>query len=117
MSEYLTTKEMEWISSRINSQEGQNHPCSNQVVVCGFFGSYEEWKEFCNNNANKIKYAAREIMVFEDGERWHWFSINTYNCRGYRFYKIKVSRKIDRDVFLNNIYPYCSHYCKEIEWM
>ena len=117
MNEYLTIEEMEYISDRINKQEGQNYPCSNQVVTCGFFASREEWVEFCNRNKHRTKYIAYDHMKFEDGEIWNWFSINSYNCRGYRFYKIKVSRNIDRHVFMQNIYPYCSHYCKEIEWI
>ena len=117
MGKYLTLEEMEWISSDINSQKGRKYPCSNQVVICGFFGSEEEWKEFCNNNKYRTKYISRESIQFEDEERWHRFSVNSYNCRGYRFYKIKVSRLIDRNMFMQNIYPYCICYCKEIEWI
>ena len=117
MTEYLTIEEMKHISKIINNQEGRNYPCSNQVVTCGFFASRDEWTEFCNQYKYKTKYITKDSIVFEDGERWNWFSINSYNCRGYRFYKIKVSRMIDRNMFMNNIYPYCSFYCKEIEWI
>ena len=115
--EYLTIEEMKHISDTISKQEGQNYPCSNQVVTCGFFAPRKKWEEFCNENKHRTKHITKDYMIFEDGERWHWFSINSYNCRGYRFYKIKVSRNVDRHVFMQNIYPYCSHYCKEIEWI
>ena len=117
MTEYLTIEEMKHISDSISKQEGQNYPCSNQVVTCGFFASEDEWIEFCNKYKHKTKYITKDRMMFEDGEMWNWFSVNSYNCRGYRFYKIKVSRMIDRSIFLNNIYPYCILYCKEIEWI
>lgn len=117
MNEYLTIEEMEYVSERINGQEGQNYPCSNQVVTCGFFASRKEWEEFCNENKHRIKQTIRDCVIFEDGERWHWFSINSYNCSGYRFYKIKVSCTVDRHIFIQNIYPYCIHYCKEFEWI
>lgn len=117
MGEYLTIDEMNDISDKISKQEGQKYPCSNQVVTCGFFASEGKWKEFCEENRYKAIYVAKEHMKLEDEETWHWFSINNYNCRGYRFYKIKVSRDINRHVFMQNIYPYCSFYCKEIEWI
>lgn len=38
--------EINEISEWINNQEGQNYPCSNQVVICGFFGTREQWEDF-----------------------------------------------------------------------
>ena len=116
--EYLTVEEMKRISNTISKQEGQNYPCSNQIVTCGFFSSKETWQEFCDKNKHRIKERiAKDIIRFEDGETWRWYSKHNYNLRGFRFYKIKVSRDINRDLFMQCIYPCCAHYCKEIEWI
>ena len=117
MDERLTTEEMEWISSRIHSQEGQNYPCSNQIVTCGFFASREKWEEFCNENKYRTDYVTKDRISFEDGETWRWYPHYNRNIRGFRFYKIKVSCDINRQIFLQCIYPCCAHYCKEIEWI
>lgn len=108
---------MKSISGKINKQEGRKYPCSNQIVICGFFSTDEDWNNFVNNNLNKIKIRQKDRVVFENKERWHHFSYVDYSHRGYRFFKIKVSRNINREIFLNYIYPYCSLYCKEIEWI
>ena len=104
------------VSKTISKQEGQNYPCSNQIVLCGFFSDLETWNKFCEDNKDNIKYRTQSVIVFQTGERWHWFD-SSYNCRGYRFYKIKVYSEIDEEYFFNNIYPYCYLYCKEIEWI
>lgn len=113
----MTEEEMKSISGKINKQEGRKYPCSNQNVVCGFFSTYEDWNNFVNNNLDKIKIRQKDRVVFSNEERWYHFSYANYSCRGYRFFKIKVSRNINREIFLNYIYPYCSLYCKEIEWI
>ena len=116
--EYLTIEEMNHISNAISKQKGQKYPCSNQIVTCGFFASKEEWEKFCNINKHKIKYTAKDCIGFEDGEKWRWYpDYNTGSIRGFRFYKIKVSRDINKQVFLQGIYPCCAIYCKEIEWI
>lgn len=117
MNEYLTVAEMEYISNVISRQEGQNYPCSNQIVTCGFFGSKEKWKDFCNKNKHRIVENRKTQICFEDGERWHWYPEYNENIRGFRFYKIKVSCDINRQAFLHCIYPCCAIYCKEIEWI
>lgn len=38
----MTEKEMKLFSEKINKQEGRNYPCSNQIVVCGFFSTEED---------------------------------------------------------------------------
>lgn len=115
--EYLTLEEMKHISDTISKQEGQNYPCSNQIVTCGFFAPREKWEEFCNANKHKIKYIAKDHISFEDGEKWRWYPEYNGNIRGFRFYKIKVSCDINRQAFLHCIYPCCAIYCKEIEWI
>ena len=113
----MTEEEMKLISERINKQEGRKYPCSNQIVVCGFFSTDEEWNNFVNNNLDKIKTRQKDRVIFANKEQWYHFNYINYSQRGYRFYKIKVSRNVNRELFLNCIYPYCSLYCKEIEWI
>ena len=113
----MTEEEMKLISERINKQEGRKYPCSNQIVVCGFFSTDEEWNNFVNNNLDKIKTRKKDRVIFANKEQWYHFDYINYSQRGYRFYKIKVSRNVNRELFLNCIYPYCSLYCKEIEWI
>ena len=113
----MTEEEMKLISERINKQEGRKYPCSNKIVVCGFFSTDEEWNNFVNNNLDKIKIRQKDRVVFANKEQWYHFDYINYSQRGYRFYKIKVSRNVNRELFLNCIYPYCSLYCKEIEWI
>ena len=113
----MTEEEMKLISERINKQEGRKYPCSNQIVVCGFFSTDEEWNNFVNNNLDKIKTRKKDRVIFANKEQWYHFNYINYSQRGYRFYKIKVSSNVNRELFLNCIYPYCSLYCKEIEWI
>ena len=113
----MTEVEMKLISERINKQNGRKYPCSNQIVVCGFFSTEEDWNNFVNDNLDRIKVRQKDRVVFENQEQWCHFNHTNYSQRGYRFYKIKVSREINREMFLNCIYPYCSLYCKEIEWI
>ena len=113
----MIEEEMKLISERINKQEGRRYPCSNQIVVCGCYSTDEEWNNFVNNNLDKIKTRKKDRVIFANKEQWYHFDYINYSQRGYRFYKIKVSRNVNRELFLNCIYPYCSLYCKEIEWI
>lgn len=113
----MTEEEMKLISGKINKQEGRKYPCSNQIVVCGFFSTDEDWNNFVNNNLDKIKIQQKDRVVFANKEQRCHFNPVNYSQRGYRFFKIKVSCNINRKIFLNRIYPYCSLYCKEIEWI
>lgn len=114
---FMTEVEMKLISERINKQNGRKYPYSNQIVICGFFSTKEDWNNFVNDNLDRIKIQRKDEVIFENKERWCHFSYIDYSQRGYRFYKIKVSRNINREIFLDCIYPYCSLYCKEIEWI
>ena len=113
----MTCEEMTLISEQINKQEGRKYPCSNQTVICGFFSTEEDWDKFVNDNLDKIKIQQKDRVIFCDKEQWYRFDYINYSQRGYRFYKIKVSRDIDIEIFLNYIYPYCCMYCNEIEWI
>lgn len=127
MAEKLTQEEINHIKECISNQEGQNYPCSNQVVLCGFIGSVEQWNNFVEENYDKIlrlHRVSKHEQEFElmNHERWRLFNtkrskVSWNNCRGYRFYKLKVTSNIDRKIFKENIYPYCSGYCCEIEFI
>ena len=43
---YLTYEEQHKIEEQINNQEGQNYPCSNQIVTRGFFSTRESGMTF-----------------------------------------------------------------------
>lgn len=113
----MMEEEMKLISEKINKREGRKYPRSNQIIVCGFFSTDEDWNNFVNNNLNKIKTQQKDRVTFANKERWYYFDYTDYSQRGFRFYKIKVSCNINREIFLNCIYPCCSLYCKEIEWI
>lgn len=113
----MTDKEMNLISERINEQKGKKYSCGNQSVICGFFSTEEDWENFINNNRNRIKIQQKDRVMFDNKEQWRHFDYNNYSCRGYRFYKIKVSHNIDNKTFIERIYPWCCLYCKKIEWI
>lgn len=113
----MIEEEMKSISEKINKQESRKHLSSNWIVVCGFFSTDEDWNNFVNNNLDKIKIWQKDRVVFANKEQWYHFSPVNFSQRGYRFFKIKVSRDINREIFLSRIYPYCSLYCREIEWI
>lgn len=115
--EYLSIEEMNNISYKINNQEGRKYPCSNQIVTCGFFSTKERWDEFLEANKNKIKWRAVDMAEFDNGEKWRYFNFTQFSYRGFRFYKIKIDCCVNREVFLQCIYPCCLLYCKEIEWL
>ena len=42
------------LSDYFSKQEGQNyHPCSNPCVLCGFFGTIEQWENFVKSKKMK----------------------------------------------------------------
>lgn len=113
----MTQEEMDMISENINKQQGRKYPCSNQIVVCGFFASEEAWNKFVKDNLENIKIRRKNEFVFINDERWIHFSYLDYSQRGYRFYKLKVSHDIDYHLFFESIYSCSYPYCKEIEWI
>lgn len=120
--EFLTYTEMQHIQNEINSQEGQNYPCSNQVVLCGFFGTLSDWHEFLLSKKDETEDCSmKDYLKLKNGEIWKFFHVpksNFDNIRGYRFYKVKIdSRLIDRKNIIENILPLCDLYCSELEWL
>lgn len=112
----MTDREMQDILKEINKQQGRPYPLGNQIVVCGFFSTEEDWNKFLYNNKNKIIEQRKDKIIFNNGERWYHFK-NLDFSRGYRFYKVKVSHTIDSNLFFNVIFIKCIPYCKEIEWL
>ena len=73
------------------------------------------YKEISENVLSSIEFL--KCIRFEDGETWRWYPEYNGNIRGFRFYKVKVACDINRQAFMQCIYPCCIHYCKEIEWI
>lgn len=103
------------LTEYFNKQEGQNYPCSNQVVVCGFCTSnLKKWEKFRDNQKNYI-YKEQFSIRLKNGERWDY--INPYwNVRGYRLYKVLADKTLDRKIIYEKIIVACAHYCKSFEW-
>ena len=120
----MSSKLKEWqlrLAERINKQEGQNYPCSNQVVVNGFFGRKIFWNKFIKENKKDIiKYYNSRFdypyALLKNGEKWIYFE-HPMKARGYRFYKAKIDSSLSREYVLENIMPYCGYYCSELEWL
>lgn len=96
-----------------NQQQGQKYPTSNQTVTCAYI---------TENKKEVIKYLKQKhikpliqqryyLRWQENNEQWTWRPI-TGNSRGYRFYKIKISKNYsDYNILQTVILPACAHYC------
>ena len=106
------------IKRSIRKQKGQWYPCGNQTVVCGFLSPYRNDFEKFKLNYD-IKWQTQNDFVSNDGEHWMFYKIgNDVNrIRGCRFYKLKVSKDIDREFFFQYIMPCCVLYCCEIDFI
>lgn len=112
---YLTEEEMQHIEATVANQEGQKYPRSSQAVLCGFFGDKKTWQKFCQTKTWIRR--TKDCVYFINGERWMHFETNTIgSLRGCRFYKLKVPRSIQKEMFMSYIYPLCYHYCCDIEF-
>ena len=105
------------ISDYFSKQEGQNYPCSNQTVICVFItDDNNKWKKFINQNKNNIVILREKEVQFKNGEKWIRIPMSE-SIRGFRYYKAKVDNNIDRKFLEQIIYPCCTHYCCEFEWI
>lgn len=112
----MTKKEIEHITNQIEKQKGLKYPVSNQVINCALIGYKNDWNNFVRSKkVNAIKISQYDILL-NNGERWCHIPLDS-NFRGCRFYKLIVNKKIDRSYFFKVIYPYCSMYCCDIEWI
>ena len=114
----ITKIERNAISEYYNNQEGQNYPCSNQLVCCGFVtNDIDKWNNFIEINKNNIERKLKNEIVLKDTkERWIRIPLNS-SARGHRYYKIKVDKNIDYFILSMIVLPCCNKYCKEFEWI
>lgn len=117
----IPIKKRKELSNYFSKQKGQKYPCSNQCVLCGFFGTEEQWEDFVESKKNEIKNIYDKNRFFiTNSERWRFFNIDSTsweNYRGLRYYKLKVNKKIKMERFYRYILPYASLYCCELEWI
>ena len=59
----MTEKEMMIISEQISKQEGRKYPCSNQVVVCGFFSTEEEVGSILKIPLERLNKKNKEVEI------------------------------------------------------
>ena len=107
------------LADYFNQEEGQKYPCSNQIVVCAYItnNSQEVYNYLNKNNITPIRISKTRIEWQENNERWIWIPIN-HNTRGYRFYKVKISKDYDNEEMLEQvIIPCCDLYCCSWEVM
>lgn len=101
------------LADYFNQKKGRKYPCSNQIVRCIYIT--DNPLEICNylnkNNIIPARKSKTYIEWQENNERWIWIPIN-HNTRGYRFYKIKISKDYDNEEMLKQvIIPCCNLYC------
>lgn len=107
------------LADYFNQEEGQKYPCSNQIVTCAYItnNSQEVYNYLNKNNIIPIRISKTHIEWQENNERWIWIPIN-YNTRGYRFYKVKISKDYGNEEMLEQvIIPCCDLYCCSWEVM
>lgn len=103
------------LTDYFSKQEGQNYPCSNQTVLCGFCTSnFKEWEKFRDSQKDYIKKQKFSITL-KNGEKWNY--INSYlDIKGYRLYKVLVDKTLDEKIINEKIVVACVHYCKSFKW-
>ena len=107
------------LANYFNQKQGRKYPCSNQIVICAYItdNSQEVYNYLNKNNIIPTRISKTRIEWKENNERWIWLPI-TQNTRGYRFYKIKISKNYNNEEILKEIIiPYCSLYCCSWEVM
>lgn len=104
---------MKWTNNYFNQQEGREYPCSNQIVICTYItDNLQDIYNYLNkNNIIPTRKLKNYIEWQENNERWIWFPIK-HNIRGYRFYKVKISKDYNNKEILEQvIIPCCNLYC------
>ena len=98
-----------------NKQEGNPHPVSNQIVICGVMTEdrdkalsvmEEKGAVIRRQNYNYIEWKL-------NNEIWVWRYWNK-SLRGYRFYKVIVDEDINDELFQYTVI-HCSSYCCSME--
>lgn len=96
-----------------NSRQGQKYLCGNQIVTYIYItNSPQEVCDYLNkNNISPTIKSMTRIEQQENDERWIWIPI-TEKIRGYRFYKVKISKNYSNEKILEQvIIPCCNLYC------
>lgn len=112
----ITEERQKQIANHFNNQEGQNYPCSNQIVCCGFVGDNDKWNNFVKQNRKNIIRLSRYEFTLKNNEKWVRI-LSPEHTRGYRYYKIKVDKNIEDRILNQYILPYCGLYCCSFEWI
>lgn len=102
-----------------NKQEGRKYPTSNQIVTCLYVTeNKQEVFDYLNKNNLSITKIQKDFIEWrENNERWIWYPMSK-NYRGFRFYKIKISKNYNNYKILRYIIiPYCANYCCSWEIM
>lgn len=108
----------EKIKEYFNKQEGQNYPCSNQIVLNDFItNDKSKWEKFLKDNKDKIIKKRENEIVLNNNERWYYYGNLSGSIIGYRFYKVKVDKTLDKKFITECILPCCALYCCEFEWI
>lgn len=101
------------LANYFNQQQGSKIPCSNQIVICAYITDnlQEIYNYLDKNNIIPIRILKTCIEWQENNEHWIWIPI-TEKIRGYRFYKIKISKNYSNKKILEQvIIPSCDFYC------
>lgn len=107
------------LANYFNQQQGRKYPCSNQIVICAYItDNPQEIYDYLNkNNIIPIRVSKTRIEWQENNERWIWLPI-AWNTKGYRLYKVKISKNYNNEKILKEIIiPCCSLYCCSWEVM
>lgn len=105
-----------------NEQKGQKYPCSNQIVTCIYItDDPQEVYDYLSLNKDNIEGPIRIAIGYiewrENNEKWIWRPV-TDRCRGYRFYKVKISKNYcDEESLKYFVLPCCYPYCCSWEVM
>lgn len=108
------------IAAYFNQEEGRKYPCSNQIVCCAYITDnlLEVYDYLNKNNIAPIRQSKTHIEWQENNEQWIWISTNHNASKGYRLYKVKISKDYNNKEMLERvIIPCCDLYCCSWEVM
>lgn len=112
-SDKLTFLERHCITKNVKNQS-----CDNHNLLCMYY-SYDKNKfDKFIEQFYIVEHHGNSFMT-KDGERWYFYDMSQAQgyIRGYRFYKLKVPKTINRDIFFSSIYPWCDGTCCDIEFL
>ncbi len=116
----LKKEERQYYINYFSKKQGQNYPCSNQIVVCAIISnkSYEAISEIMlKKNCILYRRTKDKIIWKSNLNNEIWFYIKNFinrDIRGYRFYKIMIDKNINKNLFYERVLPCCGLYCCEM---